>query len=279
MGFLRCTRDDPLTSRVRELYGANIVRAPRVGLDPLDVLARKGDHVEKRGALAPLISGEEPLDLPPVADSPAAEISGHRSVTVDADLGAELGAAFVAALGVPVPGAAVRARLWQGAREFSFEVRDVRERQIDVNALGRSLKGRRIDTASPAAALYLDGGDVRMHIVSRTLTSPHIAVRVTGGGGQSLEADVDAISDLLGEAEAQISWRREHDGAVAFRGPHAATFALAALPCNLGPEGTFTLGLEIRDASYLDVPGAEEVPLLVAAHLPLVNQDGLLDVD
>jgi len=278
MSFRKCTREDPLTKRVRELYSANVVEAPRVGFDPLEVLARRGEHVERRGTLAPFLSGDTPLDLPDPVDAPAAELNGVVSTKIDANLGADLTGKLLSSLGVPIPSAELHASLWKGATEFSFEVRDVVEHSVNVGALGAALTGRTL-SKNPAADIFVPPSDVRMHIVTRTLTSSQVVIRAIRSHGQTLDIGADAIASLLGSASAHVGWQREVDGAISFEGKRAATFAFSAVPCNVGETGTISLGLEIRDASYLDVPGADEGPIVVATHFPLVNSDGLLSVD
>lgn len=278
MSFTRCTHEDLFASKVRELYSANVVRAPRVGIDPLLVLAKSGDHVELRGALEPLLVDGDLLTLPTVTEADAPEISGSRSTELEAKLGLKLAASFLAALGVPVPGVSLDGTLWKGASGFTFEVRDVHEWKVDVNELGDALRGRRIDTSHPSAALFFDrDAQVSMHLITRTLVSRHVAVRATGSSGQILEASTSAITDLIGDVEGSLSWKRESDGAVSFQGEAPATFALAAVPLNLLPDGRFTFGLELRGGSYLDTPSGSDSELLTE-HLPLVEDDGLLDI-
>jgi hypothetical protein len=50
MAFRACPRkDDPFERRVRETYGANVVRAPREGIDPLTTVARQDDRWSPAG--------------------------------------------------------------------------------------------------------------------------------------------------------------------------------------------------------------------------------------
>jgi hypothetical protein len=103
MAFRACPRkDDPFERRVRETYGANVVRAPREGIDPLTTVARQDDRWSPRGHLRYVLDGAPP-EFPPVISSPAAAMSGTRSAEVNAKLGLDLSAKFLSALGLPVP--------------------------------------------------------------------------------------------------------------------------------------------------------------------------------
>ena len=120
MAFRACPRkDDPFERQVRETYGANVVGAPRAGIDPMTTVARQDDRVESRGHLRYILEGDPPR-FPPVTSSPAAAMSGARSAEVKAKLGLDLSANFLSALGLPVPGADLTATLWEGASTFAF---------------------------------------------------------------------------------------------------------------------------------------------------------------
>lgn len=275
MGFWDCRREDPFTRLVRELYCANVVRAPRAGIRPLQAVARSDKRVEMLGDFAALLSGNEPPDLPPITTSAAAQFAGTRSAKVEAGLAAK----FLGALGLPLPAIELDSSLWKGASGFAFEVRDVQECQVEISRLGRAIKGRVIDRNHPAAAMFFKHSEIELHIITRTLTSPHVLIFASSEAGQSIELSSDKIDALIGKTDSKVQWRREAVGAVSFHGTEAVTFAIAAVPCNLRTDGSFTFGLETRDTSYLDTPTTSRRPLLVATHLPLVDRDGLLDLD
>jgi hypothetical protein len=272
MAFRRCQHDDPFTSRVRELYRANVVRAPRAGIEPLDVLAMRDRHVEPRGKLAPFIVGRDATQLPMATNQAAVALSGLRSVSLDLSVGLSLTSTFLAALGLPIPGAKVKTSLWDGVHSLSFEVRDVVEHSVDLGTLGQALRGKRVDRGSPASAVFFSDDSVRMLIITRTLTSGTFAVRSHRTDGQSADISVDAIADLVGAASATIKWQREADDAVTFHGDTPVTFAFAAVPCLLNPDDSFAFGLEADKVSYGDAPSVTEA-------VPVVDEDGLLEFD
>ena len=90
MGFRRCQQHDPFTRRVRDLYRANVVQAPRADIDPFDILAVKKRHVEPRGEILSIIAGADSVELPVITSVAAAEMSGLRSTSLSADMGLSL---------------------------------------------------------------------------------------------------------------------------------------------------------------------------------------------
>ena len=255
MAFRACPRrDDPFERRVRETYGANVVGAPRAGIDPLTTVARQDNRVEPRGHLRYILEGEPP-GFPPVTSSPAAAMSGTRSAEVKAALGLDLSAKFLSALGLPVPGADLTATLWQGASTFTFEVRDVIDNQVDLAHLGQTINGRLV-ARTPATEIFLADETQPLLLITRTLTTPTFAVRATGTGGQTVKIAVDGISDLVGSAHADVSWKREHDNWVSFRGAAPITFGFAVVPCLIDPARRLMFGLTSSDVKWGEPPAA-----------------------
>jgi hypothetical protein len=273
MSFLSCPRqDDPFTRKVRDTYRANVVGAPRAGIDPLGTLAVRGRKVEPRGQLHHLLDG--PLRLPPVTSAPAAALAGVRSTTVDVKLGLSLSATFLAALGVPVPGAEISASLWDGASGFSFEVRDVVEHQIDLGELGQRLQGHTL-ARTPATELFLTDHSVELLLITRTLTTASFSVRATRSGGQALGVTVDGLAKLLGKTKVDVSWKTEDDHSVTFTGQTPVTFAFAALPCAIDAARKLMFGLAKDDLKFAARP--PEAEGLKAA--PAIDRLGLLSFD
>lgn len=274
MSFFSCPRqDDPFTRRVRDTYGANVVSAPRAGIDPLSTLAVRGRKVEPRGELKYMLDGEPPT-LPQVTSAPTAALSGVRSTAVDVKLGLSLSATFLTALGVPAPGAEVSASVWEGISGFTFEVRDVVEHQVDIGALGQALKGH-ILAETAATKLFLADRSIELMLITRTLTTRGFAIRATGAGGHALHVAVDGIANLVGKANAGVSWKAERDDSVMFSGQTPVTFGFAAVPCAIDPGRNLVFGLARADLKF--APQAPEASQLEAK--PAIDKLGLLSFD
>jgi hypothetical protein len=249
MSFLFCPRqDDPFTRQVRVTYRANVVGAPRAGIDPLSTLAVRGRKVEPRGQLRAMLDGG-PVELPPVTSAETAGLTAVRSAAVDVRLGLSLSARFLAALGVPVPGGKVSASLWDGASSFSFGVRDVVEHQIDIGELGQRLNGRTL-ARTPATELFLTDHSVQLMLITRTLTTGSFTVRAVRNGGQSVQVAADGLATLLGKADADVSWKTEDDHSVTFTGQTPVTFAFSAVPCAIDAARNLMFGLARDDLTF-----------------------------
>jgi hypothetical protein len=271
MSFRRCQHDDPFTQQVRRLYAANVVRAPRAGLEPLDVLAVRKRQVEPRGRLEGFLAND--VQLPTPRSDAAADMDGVRSTKVDLELGLTLTATFLHALGVPMPGARLDAAMWKGSRSLQFEVKDVEQHQVDLGQLGKVLTGATIDRDSPAAGVFFRDVDVSMFIITRTLTSTQFSVRNSSESQNSAAVSVDAIADVIGKAHANVQVSRQSADSVHFTGTTPVTFAFAAVPCVMQSDGRFLFGLEANQLTLGTDPSPEP------QSQPLFDEDGLLDFD
>jgi hypothetical protein len=271
MAFLRCGRPDPFTNRVRTLYRANVIRAPRAGIDPLIVLAVQKRQIAILGGLAGLLAGDG-LEPPPVTRYAAADLSGLRSASLDLTVGLKLTAAFLAALGLPVPGGEISGSLWTGASQLDFEVRDVSELRVDIGLLGRAMARRVIDDNAATGIFFSRDAAARMLIITRTLVSRQFAVRATAHGGQSAAVSVDAIENLIGKSTASVAWNRESADTISFQGESDVAFAFGAVPCAIQPDRSIVFGVEVSDLTFGQPKAPPEVK-------PVIDEDGLLDFD
>lgn len=273
MPFRLCSHEDPFTSRVREIYRCNTVRAPRSGIDPTDVLAARKRRAERRGSLLTMLEREQPIELPAIKRSHATEMAGTQSADIEVGIGIDLTATFLHALGIPLLGAEATATLWKGATTMSFEVRDAEQHEVDVGELGEALIGSRVRRSSPAAAVFFAEPKVRMFVLTRTLTSRHFGVRSSVKGGQSLDVSVDAISDIIGRGDPKIEWHKESTDVLTFKGHEPVTFAFAAVPCVMTSDETFYFGLEADQLTLGKAERKDPVPA------PIFDADGLLDLE
>jgi hypothetical protein len=272
MGFWPCEREDAFTRKVRDTYRANVVRSPRTGIAPLDVLAvGRNRWVETRGRLATVLS-DEASSLPRPTSAEVVELRGQQSAELDIAVGVDLVATFLAALGIPVPGAGVVATLWEGARRISFEVRGVTESRVDLAKLGTALRARRV-VRTAATEVFFAEPKAEMLVITRTLSSARFAVHVSGRRGQSARVSVDGLADVLGEAHADVGWKAEGESTVAFHGRTPVTFAFGAVPCTVGADGALVFGLEVSDKTF----GVEAD--VVVRERPVVEEAGLLSFD
>jgi hypothetical protein len=239
MAFLGLCPGDTLTTTLREVFGANIVRVPEERIQPLCVIASMEGRSKFRGALAPLVSGQPELAFDPthVIDSQMADVSGKRSRKVNLELGLRILEGFLQGFGVPSAG--VSARL-QGASEVSFSFRNVRRRYVDNNWLGRVLAGRVIDRNNPAAEIFFGEDGYSFLVVDSVITSSDFSISVERTAAQGFNLDVPAIQTLVAQAKAGVEVTTSSGFDLIFQGEKSLSFAFSCVRLYLNKAGKIT---------------------------------------
>lgn len=229
--------EDPLLTLLRDAFpDAHVLSRPQRRLRPLTTLAAqpgnlvRRPHIRPLGDLNPLLRA--PVELPRRRSDPSPNFSGRRTRSVDAKLGLRLLTGFLESLGVDpelVTGA------FQGAEGLSFSFADVRHYHVDVNALGKALRGAALDPSSPSARPLLDGEE-GLYIVDSTLTSSAFTVQVTSGldAGVSIQLPTQSA---LAQAGAALRYVSDDKRTLSFSGEVGLTFAFTALGVTLGSGG------------------------------------------
>src|SRR5580704_9688932 len=93
---MRACKDPALTYLNGDGY--NVVRTPRVGIEPLDVLGRDKGYIDKLGSLSEIWDSTEPV--PKASDpQPTANISGQKTQSLDLGIGLKLLAGVLTGMG------------------------------------------------------------------------------------------------------------------------------------------------------------------------------------
>lgn len=281
MAFWPCRQDDEFVKLVRQRYGATVVKNPRTGIDPCDVLARGSrGSVRRVGDLLPLLDAHR-LVLPQVKTEYVAALAGKSSSDVDLGIGVSLTSSFFQAIGVPIPEAELELR-WRGARTLAFEFKEVRLKEVDVSTLGARLEGRSVRRDQPAAASFFkskDGGGEDLLLITHCYVTSSFAVTAKRSRDAGFALSASAIDELIGNAKANVKVNQDSENTLSFDGNRAVTFAFGAVACTLSGNGEILeVGPEVDPATSLnvpDVPGAD----LFKPYGALFQSDGLLEIE
>lgn len=233
--FQLCNRD-PLVSLLHDIFGANIVRVPDSRVRPLAVITHCDRRSIFRGKLAPLLEGEEPLEID-ITTSYVANISGRRSRRVNLDLGIYILKGFLSGLGIPSAGIA---SVIQGAAAFTFAFPTVQRSSVDINILGRILTGRSIDRDNPAASVYFADPGAELLIIDSVLTSRSIAVHVSSARRRELALDVEGLHQLVAGSGGRAAVAVGEQGELTFESDRDLAFAFSCVRMFIDDEGCIT---------------------------------------
>jgi hypothetical protein len=212
---------DPLTKELNR-RGYNLVRLPRVGIEPMDVLGRDGASMEKLGSIAEVWTSS--ASLPHVgAPAPVVGIAGDRSSDLDVGIGLKLLANALAGLGAGISLPSLNVA-YKRAKKVQFKFVNVESSSITPFALGRFLASGVLDTSNPFTGRYFGNDETQEYIIFDVLKSDSISVTAKTDSGAAVEADIGALAGALtANVKAQVGSAGTTE--ITFQGAVKVTFA------------------------------------------------------
>jgi hypothetical protein len=204
--------------------GYNVVRLPRKGIDPLDVLGRDGRSIERLGRLDQLWTSKKPV---PVIGAPqqAAHINGQQTSEMSASIGLKLLSGVLKAIGATIPEVSFA---YNTARTLQLTFGDVMTRAVVPLDIGEFLSDGDIHSANPVVEHYLYDPDADAFVITEVLVSDQITVSAKGDGGGQVRADIPSIQNAIG-ANISVSAKSGASSDLTFTGKDSITFGFKAL--------------------------------------------------
>ena len=244
MGFFGLCEGDPVVSTLRDVFGANIVRVPERRIQPLSVVAGRGDKSAFRGKLAELLVGKSPIALTPTP-SPMTSVTGKRSREVNVDFGLDILSSVLKGFNIPSTGVELA---FEGATEVSFAFGGVTRQFIDKGELGSALQGKRLDRTQPAAALFFGDDPWELLIIDSAITSDNFTIAVEQTRSTNFKINIGLIQQIVDKADVGVAVSVAADRVLTFKGPEALTFAFTCVPLHLDGQGLIsTIGEDERE--------------------------------
>jgi hypothetical protein len=212
---------DPITKALNE-RGYNLVKLPRVGIEPMDVLGRENATLEKLGSIAEVWTSTG--TVPSIsAPSPVSGVTGEKSSDLDLGIGLKLLANALAGLGggISLPSLNVA---FKRAKKVQFQFVNVESTSITPFALGKFLAGGTLDLSNPFAAHYFGNDETQEYIIFDVLKSDSLSVTAKTDSGTEVSADVGVLSGAL-NANVSVKAGGSTSSEITFKGTVKATFA------------------------------------------------------
>ncbi|MEO7274311.1 MAG: hypothetical protein ABIX28_16655 [Vicinamibacterales bacterium] len=212
---------DPVTTELNK-RGYNLVKLPRVGIDPMDVLGREDGSMEKLGSMSEVWTSAAPV--PPIgAPAAVAGVTGEKTSDLDVGIGLKLLADALAGLGAGLSLPSLNLA-FKKAKKVQFKFINVESTSITPFALGKFLANGTLDMSNPFVSHYFGNDETQEYIIFDVLKSDSISVTAKTESGTTVEADIGALSGAL---KASVSATASSAGAseITFEGKVKATFA------------------------------------------------------
>jgi hypothetical protein len=199
-------------------FGYNVVKLPRVGIEPLDVIGRD-DTTQWLGSLTTV--WKSTVDVPaPAAPRPAAVVNGQKTDQLDVSFGLTILANALAAFGATVPSLDVA---YHRAPKVQFAYTNVTSTVIPALEAGNYLVSGTLNTENPVVKHYFMDPDSQAFLILDVLKSDSVTVTATDESGTAVEVDVPNIKGVVG-AKVGVKPSGASNSTITYSGPTPVTF-------------------------------------------------------
>jgi len=203
--------------------GYNVVRLPRKGIDPLDVLGREGRSIERLGRLDQLWTSKKTFPTIGVPQ-PSAHINGQQTSEMSASIGLKLLSGVLKAIGANVPEVSFA---YNNAKSLQFTFGNVTTRSVAPLEIGKFLSEGDIYSANPFVEHYFHDDDTDVFVITEVLESDQITVSAKAEAGGQISADIPAIQSAVG-ANVSVSAKGGTSSDLTYSGKDSVTFGFKA---------------------------------------------------
>lgn len=211
------TCKDPALTYLNNI-GYNVVRLPRAGIEPLDVLG-KDQIIERIGRVEQL--WKSAVALPEVkGPNDAATVTGQKSSQLKLSIGLKILSSTLGAMGAAVPDVSLA---YSKASSVSFTFTDVKTHAVDALAVGEYLSAGDLSSNNPFVRHYFDDEDSSAFIITEVLRSKSITVTATNDKGAEVGVDLPAIQEAVG-VKVGVTTASSANSTLTYTGAEALTF-------------------------------------------------------
>lgn len=239
--------------------GYNVVRLPRAGIEPLDLLGRDGRSMEWLGRLDALWRSPNPV--PQLrAPQPAADIEGKTTSALELSAGLALLKGVLSAFNV---GAGLDAA-YRHAATLEFAFSNVRSVAVAPLEVGSYLARGSADLGNPVIERYFMDDHTDGFVIAEVLKSDRLKVTARREDGAELKVDADQIKGALG-AKVGVSTGGAHDSTLTYAGDTPVTFGFKLFVIELRDGRWSVSGVKpgAGTAFSLDASHAGDEPVLL----------------
>lgn len=199
--------------------GYNVVRLPRAGIEPLDVLGKDGPRLERLGVLPQIWQSDKTIPNVSLPGS-AAAINGQTTAALKPSIGLKLLGEIFKGFGVTGPSLNVA---YSNARSLQLCFLDVDIKTIDPFVLGDYLSEGDLATTNPVVNRYFEDDDTDVFVIFEVLRSNKISVIALDSSGADASVDIAAIQDLA-EGKVEITNESNQQSLITYQGEQSLTF-------------------------------------------------------
>jgi hypothetical protein len=204
--------------------GYNVVRLPRVGIDPLLVLGGGKKNLTILGPLSDIVLSAS-VPLPTITtDQPAANINGLKSNQIDIDVGLKFLETILSAMGA---GNAKLKVAYKKVNKIEFQFENVLVDSVLPFSMAKYLQGAKPDMTHSMVDNFDEEGEA--FLIMETIKSNALGTTAYDNHGVKVDLDIDAIQNIIGGA-ANVSVTKDETLKLSYRGTQSLRFGFKASP-------------------------------------------------
>jgi hypothetical protein len=202
-------------------FGYNVVKLPRTGIEPLDVIGRD-NGTQWLGPLNKVwtSTGFEPLPGPP---HPAAAVNGQRTDALDLSFGLSILANTLAAFGASAPSLNLA---YKSAHSVQFTYTNVTSTSVSPFDAGNYLAAGTLRSDNPVVQNYFGSEKAKAFLIVEVLKADSITVTATDSHGTEVGVDLPQIQGVV-DAKIGVKPSNASNSTITFTGPVPVTFGFA----------------------------------------------------
>ena len=200
----------------------NVVRHPRDGINPLDLVGAVGDAVHQLGGLDKLIINPPPNPPTITRNQAAADLEGQQSDKQAAGIGLSFLSSILKALGGDLD---VTAQ-YQNARRLQFTFNDVVTDTVAPLDVGEYLKKGQVNADNLVLQQFVLGKGT-LFLITQTLKAKKISVKAENENGTEVKVDVPVIKNIA-SGKVNVEANDDHSSLVTYSGDKSIVFGFQA---------------------------------------------------
>lgn len=213
------------TKWLRETFGASPLKVPEARIQPLMIIAKKGDKIDMRGELKYLFKDSVELDFP-LREDTVANTALQRTTSVDTDFGMKVLDGFLQAF--KMSSASVGAAL-KGSTAISFSFSNVKRRWADLNHLGATIKNRGLDLTHPSLGIFKGEEAVDMLLITDVIISNSFTINQEKGRDDGFELGLPLIEKYVADLDVNVKMKENTNKSITFEGSEYLSFAFSCV--------------------------------------------------
>jgi hypothetical protein len=202
-------------------FGYNVIRLPRTGIEPLDVIGRD-QSMQWLGPITQVWTSASPVPLPG-PPHPAAAVNGQRTDGLDLSFGLSILASTLAAFGASAPSLNAA---FKNAHAVQFTYTNVTSTSVSPFDAGNYLAAGTLRTDNPVVQNYFGNDKAKAFLILEVLKADSITVTATDSHGTEVSLDMPHIEGIA-DAKIGVKPSGSSNSTVTFTGPVPVTFGFA----------------------------------------------------